>query len=469
MSGCVHRAWARVGPRAWTCGGLVLWAAVFAEPARANPLDTFGFTSRASGAGGGFTAAAEGTDALYYNVAGLAERAAGLVHLGVLGAYTQKRAGDTQLAGDWLALLHVGATTPLPLGETMRRRLFLGVAAAAPLDGLYRIDLPDDRAAQFPLLGARNHRLVLLAGLAARVFDAWQVGLGLSVLPDVRARILVDLKGPGGRNEGAVRVDYNVMPFAGMKFRVAPWLALGLSYRAGQRSHIDIAPVDVDVAESLDPVRAQVTAVAYAQPHQLAFGADVRPIPELRLAFDLTWAHFGDWQVESPAVALCAACPRECPAGNCPAACVQGGCDELFRDSRAARGWKDTVAPRVGAEWQAFADFFVRAGYGFVGSPVPAQTGATNHLDGARHVVSLGAGYVFQHLPPAWPARVAIDAHAQVQIVPEVGYAKDATDADGDGVPDLYVAPVAGTPAVWPTVSGAAWLVSFGADVRVEF
>ena len=52
---------------------LVLAAlAVVAGPreARANPLDTYGYTSRAIGMGGGFTAAASGHEAAYYNLAG---------------------------------------------------------------------------------------------------------------------------------------------------------------------------------------------------------------------------------------------------------------------------------------------------------------------------------------------------------------------------------------------------------------
>ena len=109
------------------------------------------------------------------------------------------------------------------------------------------------------------------------------------------------------------------------------------------------------------------------------------------------------------------------------------------------------------------------SGYGFVHSPTPAQTGHTNLLDGHRHVFALGLGYRFEGLPEGWPSAVNLDAHIQTQWMPEVAFEKDVTDADGDGVPDLYVEPEPGKLTVWPTLTGDAILLTAGFDVRLEF
>jgi len=435
----------------------------------ANPLDTFGYTSRAIGMGGGFTAAAEQHEAAYYNLAGIAglERVTAGAGLLVTGSWFEI-SGEEQ-PERWLTLVQLGLAAPLPLGERLSRRLFLGLAVSLPTEGLYHVDLPDDRAPVFPLLGERNRRLSLVGGLAARLFDWWYVGLGVSLLPDVSASVLVDLKGAGGTNTAQIDVDYNVTAVAGMKFRPAEAWSVGLAYRGGHNTRIDLFPVRVDVAANLDPVQARVTAPAYAVPHALALGCEFVPSPDWTLALDLTWAYYGDWRVAAPEVSLCAACPRECSGDDCPEHCRSGACAPVFRDRSPAQRFHDSFMPRAGAEWRPLDGLALRAGYGYISSPVPSQRGFTNLLDGHRHAAAVGLGYTLADLPDGAPASIALDAHVQMQVMPETGWDKDVADTDGDGVPDLYVEPRPDQPQVWPTVSGRAVLLSFGVELRVEF
>ena len=440
------------------------------SPAAANPLDTFGYTSRAIGMGGGFTAAAGQHDAVYYNIAGIAGLQRASLGVGLLASRGWFEVSGEALDADWLTLVQFGAATPLPLGQgALQRRLFLGVAVSLPTDGLYHVELPDDRTPAFPLIGERNRRLSLMGGLAARITDWWYAGVGVSLLPDVSASVLVDLKGAGGTNTAQIDVDYNLMAIAGIKFLPAENWSIGLAYRGGHNTRIDLFPVRVDVAANLDPVQTRVTAAAYAVPHALALGCEVAPHTDWTLAADLTWAYYGDWQVAAPEVSLCSACPRECSGDDCPEHCRSNTCAAVFRDRSPSQHFHDSLMPRIGAEWRPLDGLAVRAGYGFISSPLPSQRGFTNLIDGHRHSAAAGLGYVFDDLPEGAPAAIALDAHVQVQIMPQTGWAKDVSDADGDGVPDLFVESRPGTPDVWPTVGGQAMLLSFGFEIRMEF
>lgn len=450
--------------------GLVLSVLVAcAGLALANPQDTYGLGARAIGMGGGFTAAAAGTEALYYNVAALAGLTRPVATVGTLVSGRSFRVQGVADRDETLALVQLGLATPLSLGRALDRRLFLGLSVSVPTSALYDVVLPDDREPAFPMLGARDRRLVAAVGLAARVADWWQVGVGLTVLPDVRANVLVDLRQVGGVNETRVEVLPSLAATAGMKLRPLEWLALGVAWRSAHHTRIDLSPVRVDVASNLDPVQAQITATAYSLPHEVALGAEAQVGHAWTLAADVTWSHFGGWRVASPTLAVCETCPRDCSTGQCPEHCLVGVCKSEFRDEAAPVSFTDTFAPRAGAEWRPLEGLALRAGYGLVPSPVPAQTGATSLLDGLRHVLAVGAGYVLHDLPELWPSTVAVDVHAQAQIMPEVGWAKSTADADGDGSPDLYQAPGATSAPAWPTVRGSALLWSCGLDVRMEF
>jgi long-chain fatty acid transport protein len=453
-------------PHRWL---IVLAALALAGPARANPLDTYGFGARAIGMGGGFTAAASGTESLYYNVAGLADLEHPAATVGVLVSERSYRVHGAADRDEWLALAQLGLATPLPLGEAMARRLFLGLAISVPTSSLYDVVLPDDVTPAFPLIGDRDKRLVAALGLAARLTDWAEVGVGLTVLPDVRADVLVDLRQVGGVNETRIQVKPALAAMAGLKVRPLPWLAVGAAWRSAHHTRIDLSPVRVDVASNLDPFQAQITASTYSLPHEVALGVEARVTDAWTLAADVTWSHFGSWVVASPAVALCEGCPRDCSTGQCSPACAMGVCTSSFRDEAPPLSFRDTFAPRAGAEWHPVEGASVRAGYGFVPSPVPAQTGATSLIDGHRHVVSLGAGWAFLHLPAGWPQTIALDLHVQAQILPQVGWDKSTADGDDDGVPDLYHDPATGGAATWPTVRGSALLWAAGLDVRMGF
>jgi long-chain fatty acid transport protein len=443
--------------------------ALVSAPLNAHPFDTFGVSSRLIGMGGGATASAAGPAAAYYNPASLGGIRGASALVGGVVAHRRLDAAGADLDTSWRGALVAGLSAPLPLGELLQQRVYLGALLSLPSRGIYSLDLPDDRSVSFPMLGDRTERLAAMGALSLRIFEWWSLGVGAALLPDVSAVVRVDLRGVGGRNEAAIEVGYSPAATAGATFRPLEWLALGLTWRGGHHTRVELFPIEVDVADNLDPVRANVTATSYAVPHEVALGVAATPHEDFSLAADLTWSHFGGWRIASPEVSLCAACPRDCSAGGCPAHCTSNGCSPSFEEDAPFVDLHDTLAPRAGAEWRATEGLALRVGYGWQPSPFPDQQGTTNLMDADRHVVSAGVGWTFVELPAGWPQRASVDAHAQVHVMPELGWDKAVTDADGDGIPDLYVPPTPGTATTWPTLRGEALLLAFGLDLSVEF
>src|SRR5690606_17914368 len=91
--------------------------------------------------------------------------------------------------------------------------------------------------------------------------------------------------------------------------------------------------------------------------------------------------------------------------------------------------FENTISVRTGIESSADAGLVYRGGYGLETSPVPRdQRGVTNLLDGTKHTVAFGGGYVWK--------RLRLDAHVQVQLVATRRSAKEVYD--GTGTYDPY-------------------------------
>jgi long-chain fatty acid transport protein len=397
--------------------------------ASAHPFDTWGFTSRDIAMGGAATASATDVDAAYYNPAAATRARALVVNLGllvaddfleVLGLDVGPAERPRSVTGpDTHVLLELGLATPIPLGEVLKDRLFLTLALALPYDGFYDVDQPDDEEIAFPFWDARNRRIVFTAALAGRIFDWLSVGVGFTILPDVLGEVRVSLSGEAARNASHVQVDYDFGATAGLLVEPLDWLAFGVAYRQAQGTTIDL-PVAVDVFGGTSPVSARVTAPAYSQPHEVALGVQVRPLPTLTLAADVTWYDYSSFRFSSPDVVVYGAETPERPA--------------------ARVRMRDVWAPRLGAEWQALPWLALRGGWAYVASPVPRQEGATNLLDADRTVLALGLGF---DLPGEWLGdvvrRLSVDLHGQVAVLRERQFEKMAFLPDNPGYPRIGV------------------------------
>lgn len=419
------------------CTALILVGSFLSGGLSANPLDTYGFTSRVIALGGAGTAAATDVDATYYNPAAVTRTPALSAGIGFLFADDFLSVNDESAELDPHVYYHIGLATNLPLGTFLEDRIFIGVAIGLPHDGLYDVDQPDDENVNFVFWDNRNRRLVLSGVLAAQVVDWLSVGVGTTLLPDVTGRVQADLTSEEGNNATRVEVDYNFAVTAGLLLEPLDWLAVGVTYRGQQYTEI-LMPVDVEVAAGVPPVLAEVVAPAYSLPHEVAVGVSVNPLESLLLAADATWYDYSTFRYSSPDVTVL---DREGEA--------------LQESQRALVEFSDVVALRMGAEWAVLPEVLLRAGYGFIPSPVPPQHGVTNLLDATRNTISVGVGL---DAPHTWlwegVSRLALDIHGQFSLLESRAFEKDVFAPDNPG---------------FPTISMSGGTFSMGFQARIWF
>jgi hypothetical protein len=116
-------------------------------------------------------------------------------------------------------------------------------------------------------------------------------------------------------------------------------------------------------------------------PEEVALGVAAWPVPTVSVSVDATWARWSQYRT------------------------IHGEDPEP--------GFSDVVDVRAGAEWTAHRAMRVRAGYAFLPSPVPEQTGRHNFLDAHRHQITFGAGLDLEALA-GFPLRVDLAFRFQV-------------------------------------------------------
>lgn len=425
---------------------LVVAVLMFSVRAQANPLDTFGYTSADIAMGGGVTALAGSYDACYYNPAGLALLDGFDVGLGVqvfrpflkssinrLDASTGVIEPRQVSRGSTGTLFDLGIASPIPLGKGLDRHLFWGIQAAFPGSTLYAVRERPVQEAYFPFMEERNRRLVLNGALAGR-WKWLMVGVGVSLLPNVYGRVDVDFTREGRANQTEVDVKMNLSPNVGALVEPIPGLTVGLTWRGANRTHLSI-PVNAVLSDKIAAIRLKVLAYDYSTPHQIALGLAYQK-PGYRVAADVTYSMYRDFRQSAPSVLLYSSSADDKVIK-----------ETLVPDANFRNSW----AVRLGGEWRPVAALALRAGFGWVQSPVPAQTGVTNFLDGDRYMGSIGLGFDAASVggPP-----LSVDLHMQYAWM--VGH-RDAKTVFDPGNPG------------YPSVASEGWALNGGMTLRYRF
>jgi long-chain fatty acid transport protein len=362
--------------------------------ALASPVEVFGFGARHAALAGTGVASTDDFAAVYYNPAGLALGTGTTATFGVQGAISNLQVQDRRLPlADPVGMV-IGLVAPAPLGGPLANRLRLGFGMYLLPTTIARVraHFPDEPF--FPWYDNRIQRIVILPGAAVRVSSKITVGAAVN--------ILAGLGGGISASEGATRalearVDEKVPTVArihaGVTYAPIPALRLGAVYR--QRFEVPFATAaKTEVAG--EPINLDLRAVGQYTPDQIVVGG-AWLAPNATVALDLNWSHWSAYP--GPFVAVQSELPLVGPlAAALPAV-----------------PYKDTIAVRTSGEL-TLGTVILRAGYGFETSPIPAvQTGVTNLLDGPKHTIGLGLGFV---MPRAAGGKdVRIDLHGQAQVV----------------------------------------------------
>lgn len=417
--------------RGLTIFGVVTSLLVVME-CHANPEETFGAGSRAGAMAGAATATVASYEACHYNPAALSHLQVLEVGLGFLVYRPFLRINDKgSPANQTRALLSFGLATPIHLSRGLNDILFVGVNAMLPGLSLYSIRAFPRSEPRFPFLEDRNRRLVLNAAVAIRPVRWLAFGAGFSLLPNVEGDVRVDFVGAGDRSYTNVDVTAHLSPNVGVLVRPFPVLAVALVWRGANRTLLRI-PTSVDVA-NVPPVRLNVEAIEYSTPHQIALGV-AWEIRSVILSLDFVYSFYRQFRQPSPTVTL-----------------YDSSGEATKVQTPGDPGFHDAIAIRKGVEWHILGPWYLRGGLGFVSSPVPAQEGESNLLDGHRVAMAAGLGFDAQAAggPP-----LLVNSHLAWTFMVSNRDEKMIFDTSNPG---------------FPNIRGSGSVLSGGLDVRVRF
>ena len=415
-----------------------------AATARANPIDAFGFGSRAAALGGAATATTDDAAANYYNPAGLVRGRSLLLEAGYRYAQPMLRMNGHDVGVDEARGFVVGLVAPGAMGPF---RFAFGVALALPDQRLVRIRSTAFEAPRFVYYDNRPQRMFLAANLAIQIVPGLYLGGGVTFLSRTQGEV-----GIKGRVDATVPEDSSLVtkidvglfavryPQAGLLWDISRRVSVAVSYRHSFTLELDQQfRIDGDVGkEGLEPIVKNGYFTTHArvsdhfQPWQLTVGGVLRLPRRVAISADVTYARWSEYpaaklltirldippfndRVHLPA-------PRAYPAPN----------------------FHDIVIPRIGAEWRAREgnrlSVDVRAGYSYEPTPAPEQKGESNLADCDKHTFAAGAGIEFAHLGEILPGSLSIDAHLAATWLPSrSNHKNDPTDPIGDFTADGVV------------------------------
>ncbi|XXF74938.1 outer membrane protein transport protein [Myxococcaceae bacterium GXIMD 01537] len=355
----------------------LLWAAALfaagSSQAAGIAISTHG--ARATGMGTAVTAHLDDATTMAYNPAGLAEVDGLQVLLGDTLIrphvnFTLKDTNTTQSTEFWLAPPpHAYVAYPILKGLTA------GVGLYMPFGD--QIRWPDDFVGRFLSTQSKLVTWDFNPTLAYAPTDWIRVGAGLQLIyatVDLQRKLAIPL--PGGITEGDLKLsgnDWGVSFDVG--FQVEPvqdFLYVGAVYR--HRVPLGFEG-DAEFTNIPEPVRPlfpdQGVSADITLPSTLGLGVAVKPMPNLRLAFDARWYEWSrikDLTIEFENPALTTSTPKD---------------------------WHVRWTFQVGAEYGVSELLTLRAGAGYDPTPVPDNTASPELPDSTRWTGSVGAGLTF--------------------------------------------------------------------------
>ena len=131
-----------------------------------------------------------------------------------------------------------------------------------------------------------------------------------------------------------------------------------------------------------------VNGVLDYSPHQVALGAQIPIIEDLKISFDLVWQH---WSVSpNPAMSI--------DVTTNGGVITPLGLDKVLaiQTNDPPPGFTDTLTPAASIQYDPPGHMWViRAGYAYRPTYVPNQVYSTNYLDADAHIVGLGCTFRF--------------------------------------------------------------------------
>ena len=354
-------------------------------------------SARAASLAGAVTALDDDLSALAANpgaLASLEHAAFALSFRGGLVDFDFRRPGErTQSFDRSLVGFDLTLASPLPGAFDF---LVFGASVNLPAQNILRFRAsPRLDAPRLALYESRVERTAITLALGAKIFERIQIGYGVTLAPRLTLPTQIDFdasrEGETNNDRVAVNLDLTLKTgvawTVGMRLELHERLAVGFRYAEAIVLEVD-GPTDIRAGGiRLDEV---LDFQDVATPQEISLGLTTRPVDGLLMSADVRWADWSRYRTI------------------------------LSRDPDP--GWSDVWSVRVGGEARVYRGLDVRLGYGWLPSPVPAQVGNDNLLDGDRHEVAIGLGV---DLDAFDLARVRLDVYARVHAFHEQRATKD--------------------------------------------
>ncbi len=408
----------------------LLCSGVGLTPAQANLFETFGAGARAQGLGGAVGAVTQDYAATFHNPAGLALGPAS-VGLGLHGAYDRTsillmpRPEGYDPPG-YGARLNPrddtdgsGVTGGMTLGFSLLpfdADFAVGAMVRMPFEGFANIDtrFADEREQyfdnqlRFGLLSGRLRSEMIALGLAYRWYyadEAWlSMGVGLLMLPAVRT--VNEIYTPNAADPSVVDANFGIdqtleqAVIAGLIVEPLPWLRIGLTFQDEVFQSVDATNLILLGGNEDEPVMQSLAVAQHYSPPRLAGSVALQGETWL-VTLEGTWLGWSRYLDEHAEAA-----------------------DPTF---------DDTLNWRIGFEMPMSDDASARFGVGWLPTPVPPQTGRSNHIDTDRLVLSAGGGKSFE----IWEESFTLDAAVQVHALRSTTTHKALADSYPDCAPGV--------------------------------
>lgn len=403
----------------------VVFVLALSGAAHASIFDVYGMGARGLGMGGALTSNADDYSATFYNPAALAKTkqitfgggfTLTLPRLEIgrgLPVCLDGAAACSQTLSAWSDRESVIPESfsgfslgwLFPFGGIFEDRLAFGIVIYFPTINLVRAEALDPQTPQFYMYQNLPDQLVILASLAYEPVDWFSFGIGAQVLANVfgNAAFSIDIVGGGvDQSDLTVELRPTAAATAGLHFEPVEGLQIGVSYR--QEIGLEFAmPAEIDAAGAVQLGLNVAGSVLYT-PHQINAGISYRIASiGLTASVEIGYAMWSLAPDPSPTVEVTL-------GGAIVDAFGLEGALDIGKDTPPIDlGFRDTITPRLGLEWEALDWLRVWGGYYYRPTPAPRASGPYNYLDNDVHAVSFGAEFTFPDpIVPTRPISVAI-------------------------------------------------------------
>jgi len=281
----------------------------------------------------------------------------------------------------------------------------IGAMVRVPFEGFANIDtrFADEREQyfdnqlRFGLLSGRLRSEMIALGLGYRWHygdRAWlSMGVGLLMLPAVRTTN--DIYTPNAADPSVVDANFGIDQtleqalVVGLIVEPLDWLRMGLSFQDEVFQSVAATNRILLGGNEDEPVLQKLAVAQHYTPPRIAGSIALQGRTWLVTLEGtwLGWSRYLDEHAESPAPAF-----------------------------------DDTLNWRMGFEMPMGDEASARFGVGWLPTPVPPQTGRSNHVDTDRLLLSAGGGRTFE----LWEESFTVDAAVQVHALREQTTHKDA-------------------------------------------